>query len=209
MIWLLIYHIIQIWNGNYKFEIDTQSGHNLSLTTDIKAIQLNICDDTDGHNSSIDQCITNNLDKIYEGIDTTYNLSYRDRGGKNIDDTLVDYTYNSQTISSINMSKYGFYYVYYNAVNNNQVVPDSLKIFIINDTEPPTIIDDNYIKEYHKNDIIDLNQNISCSDNSGYCKISILGNVNPGVEGNYIITYIASDRSGNTSKKKKIIKIKA
>ena len=49
--------------------------------------------------------------------------------------------------------------------------------------------------------------NVTCSDNSGYCDIEFSGEIDFGVIGKYIITYTAKDPSGNTTTKKRVITI--
>ena len=201
------------YNGNYKFVFVENSGTELGLNTNIKAISLNVCGiDSSNNDISLDvqTCINNNLNLIYEDVNSGTALSYRYNNGNVVsDDDLKTYNYNEHSIKTIDMSKYGFYYVYYNPDSVETDINDSLKIIIINDTEIPSIIfDDNYQTEYYTNSNINLLDNVRCSDNSGYCKIEGLGNITPSIKGKYVITYIVSDNSGNTSKAKKVITIK-
>lgn len=191
------------YNGNYKFEFVEDSGSKVELSTDIKTIQLDVCANNN------DECISSNLNKIYEGIDDNVTLSYQYNKNEQVEDiNLKEYSYKGNIIKSVDMTTYGFYYVYYNQNSLDVNIDDSIKIIIINDTEIPTITFNGYKDEYLVNSEIDLLENVSCSDNSGKCAIKVIGNVNPSIKGKYVITYVVSDDSGNTSRQKQVITIK-
>ena len=204
------------YNGNYKFEIDESTIEtNLELTSDIPSINLNICGtgrDDDYNSSIITDCINNNFDQIYEGysnISQTQLSFYKNSKEQLSNNELVTYQYKGNNIRSFDMSKYGFYYVYYNKQNLQNIDKDDIRIFMINDMKSPEIkFDNNYKTSYSINSIIDLMDGVECVDNSGYCLIKTLGNIIPSVSGKYVITYIASDNSGNTVREKQVITIK-
>ena len=49
---------------------------------------------------------------------------------------------------------------------------------------------------------------VSCTDNSGKCDIDVDGTIDYGTIGTYSIKYKASDPSGNTVTKERVIKVK-
>lgn len=202
------------YNGNYKFELDENSGTELNLTNNIPATTLNICGtglETDNNSETIKKCISDNLDIIYKDSSSgrifnqdDVKFFYNQKQAVPIE-LLKEYEYNNSDgkVKTIDMSKYGFYYTYYTFGRQTD-----LKIFMINDLEPPTItFSSDYVTEYTKGSTINLLNGVSCEDNSGYCNIKTSGNINPNKEGSYVIRYIFSDESGNTSTQKKVITI--
>lgn len=200
------------YNGNYRFEIlKNQELQQLELDEDIPAVSLNICGtgtDADNTNPTVLKCIKDNIDLIYDGYDVDQiDLDYYDN--KKEKSNMKDYNYNNKTVSLFDMSKYGFYYVYY--TKNDQTDKSDLKIFMINDLEVPKFNPKEFAsKEYSVgySGEINLLDDVNCTDNSGYCKIKTSGNVNPNIKGKYVVNYIASDNSGNTTKKKRVITVK-
>lgn len=191
------------YNGNYKFEFDESSGTDVNLTNNIPAIALNICGGGDNFSSeSVLKCQNDNLAMIIP--DDLKEVIVYDQANNLIDPSkLVQYQYKTTTYNLFDMSKYGFYYLSY--TYNNKTNTD-YKLFLINDTEVPILIlpDEN---TFSVDDIIDLTEGVSCTDNSGYCSIKVSGNITPGIEGKYVIKYIASDESGNTTKSNRVINL--
>ena len=108
---------------------------------------------------------------------------------------------------NITTEKSGIYKVYHTVVDDNGYANTTILSLIIADTTLPEI----YFPESNKiskdTTIFDLMNNVTCSDNSGYCDIEFSGEIDFGVVGKYIITYTAKDPSGNTATKKRVITI--
>lgn len=108
---------------------------------------------------------------------------------------------------NINTEKSGIYKIYHTVVDDNGYANTSILSLIIADITVPEIKfpEGNKISKDTTN--FDLMNNVTCSDNSGYCDIEFSGEIDFGVTGKYIITYTAKDPSGNTATKKRVITI--
>lgn len=113
------------------------------------------------------------------------------------------------TVLSIDNTKLGVYYIDY-TVNDSEYSTTVTRTIIVTDTTPPKILfSDSFNNTYTpQTSSIDLKEGVSCSDNSGKCSITTSGSITLGVTGKYVIKYISSDDSGNTSTVKKVITIK-
>lgn len=191
------------YNGDYRFEFDESSGTDINMHSNIPAITLNICGGGDNFSSeAVVKCQNDNLSLIIP--DDLKEVIVYDQANNLIDQSkLVEYQYENITYNLFDMSKYGFYYLSY--TYNNKTNTD-YKLFLINDTEVPILIlpDQN---TFSIDDEIDLTEGVSCTDNSGYCSIKVLGNITPGIEGKYVIKYIVSDESGNTVRANRVINL--
>ena len=108
---------------------------------------------------------------------------------------------------NVNTEKSGIYKIYHTVVDDNGYASTSILSLIIADITVPEIKfpEGNKISKDTTN--FDLMNNVTCSDNSGYCDIEFSGEIDFGVTGKYIITYTAKDPSGNTATKKRVITI--
>lgn len=178
------------YNGNYSFQVDVASGTEIKDIEDsYTVIQLN--------ETSL------NVDKIV----------YKDL--KDNDISLKEYNVqivsNGMNVPTIDTSKMGIYYVYY---SDKEGKDSFVRVFNVTDTELPQII-------FPTDDVIsvnisefDLYNNVSCKDNSGTCNLKIIDGeqelydaLENKVTGNYVVTYEASDQSGNMVTKKRVIEV--
>lgn len=178
------------YNGNYSFQVDVASGTEIKDIEDsYTVIQLN--------ETSL------NVDKIV----------YKDL--KDNDISLKEYNVqivsNGMNVPTIDTSKMGIYYVYY---SDKEGKDSFVRVFNVTDTELPQII-------FPTDDVIsvnisefDLYNNVSCKDNSGTCNLKIIDGeqelydaLEKKVTGNYVVTYEASDQSGNMVTKKRVIEV--
>lgn len=178
------------YNGNYSFQVDVASGTEIKDIEDsYTVIQLN--------ETSL------NVDKIV----------YKDL--KDNDISLKEYNVqivsNGINVPTIDTSKMGIYYVYY---SDKEGKDSFVRVFNVTDTELPQIIfpDDDVISVNISE--FDLYNNVSCKDNSGTCNLKIIDGeqelydaLETKTTGNYVVTYKASDQSGNMVTKKRVIEI--
>ena len=122
-----------------------------------------------------------------------------------IDRVVQNIVYDNKLVSSIDTSKIGKYYIIYTIVDNNGYSNMIKELVTVSDTEAPEI-------HLTQNDITisqaeastyDIEGNAFCTDNSGTCEISYSiddeENYLLGIPNIYVVTYSASDPSGNTS----------
>ena len=191
-------------NGNYLYTV-LSSDNNRTNNSIIKPVitfdNSNIIDNGDGTYSTTFEL----------GYPYTYYSPKATIGNKTINNILsvvLDDTYEKNGKEVIeDTSKKSIYYKYFIATdesgNSNYVL---LKI-IIQDTEAPTLVipeNDEISKEITEYDLMD---GVTCSDNSKKCSISLEGEITFGTPGSYIITYKASDPSGNTSNATRTIRV--
>jgi len=114
---------------------------------------------------------------------------------------------NSKRSNKVDTSKAGVYYVNYSVVDKNGYSNLSTVSIVVSDIEKPVLIIPS--NETISTDVTnyDLLNGVSCEDNSGNCDIKINGSINFGVSDKYIIEYVASDPSGNTTIEKRVITI--
>ena len=129
-------------------------------------------------------------------------------------DNTIDNIYfyiisNNQVVNKIDTSKSSVYNIYYTAMDDNCNASSSILTVIVDDTTAPEIKITNNITIGTSTNTLNLNEGVTCTDNSGYCNISIDDSeLKYGVKGKYIIYYTATDPSGNTTTKKRVVNIK-
>lgn len=102
----------------------------------------------------------------------------------------------------------GIYKINYSVVDDKGYSNFVVLNVIVDDKQIPKII-------FETKDIIlskditsyNLLEDVSCEDNSGFCDINYTENIDYGVSGKYIVKYTATDPSGNTTEKERIIRI--
>lgn len=128
--------------------------------------------------------------------------------GVNLTDKVKKYILlNDMLVDNIVTTDSGIYKIYYTVVDNDGYATTSILNIIIADTTQPTITFSGKNKISKDITSFDLLKNVTCEDNSGYCDMEFSGEIDYGVAGKYIITYTATDPSGNTSTKKRVITI--
>lgn len=136
--------------------------------------------------------------------------SATDINGNDLTEKVIEnITYNSKNVSEIDTNKTGIYYINYSVVDINGYSNELIVSVVIGDKEPPILVipDDVTISSSVTN--FDLKEGVSCGDNSGInnCTVKIVGEIKYGVVGKYIIEYIATDPSGNTTTLRRVITI--
>lgn len=116
--------------------------------------------------------------------------------------------YKDQFLDYVDTTKSGNYYINYCVIDDNGYSNCFILNVNVSDNERPTlnVPSDETISISTK--IFDLMEGVNCSDNSGKCTIKIDGSINFGVVGSYIVEYKASDPSGNTITKKRVIEVR-
>ena len=127
----------------------------------------------------------------------------------------------------LNTSKFYTYEVTYEVTNRNGITSRAVRKIIVRDTTPPTINVPANVKISKTQDSFNVDDEITYSDNScksksGGCSVGSMkqlqagsvdigivkyGNVVTGHVGEYTITYVAQDQSGNITKKTRTISI--
>ena len=181
--------------GNYLFTLNMESGK-----------------DTTKFNKEAPTIILNGNTVTYVNINESYiEPGYTALSSDNTDITNYITTaikFNNESVATINTTAFGVYYIDYTVNDNNGHSATITRTVIINDKKPPTLIipSNTTITELTKT--FNLTEGASCQDNSEQCTITTTGTLNLGKPGKYIITYTASDSSGNTYSKKRVITIK-
>lgn len=129
-----------------------------------------------------------------DGIDLTNkvveNIVYREENSKKVDTKTA-----------------GVYYINYSVVDDNGYSSLATVSVIVSDNEKPVIVIPSNETIRTSVTAYNLLEGASCEDNSGNCDIKINGSINFGISGKYIIEYIASDPSGNTTIEKRVITV--
>ena len=155
-------------------------------------------------NSSGDYIENININE--EITNVTYNAT--DSNANDITSKVkVRITYNNNSVSSIDTSKAGIYHIIYTVIDDNGLSNSVRRSILISDNEAPilSIPDNSSISTSIKT--FDLMEGVSCTDNSGECKVSFNGKIEFGKIGKYVIEYSAKDLSGNTAKNKRVITV--
>lgn len=178
------------YDGNYAFQVDVNSGHEIKdITSDYTIIELGLSD------SEVD------------------NIVYKDKEGNDISlkEYNIQYVTNNVNVEKINTSKTGIYYVYYSDNNGNK---NFNRVFNVTDTEIPEIIfpDDDIVSTSVSS--FDLYNNVTCNDNSGSCNLKIIEGedefytaLQNKETGNYVVRYEGTDPTGNKVTKNRVIEI--
>ncbi len=120
---------------------------------------------------------------------------------------IITYYKDGKRVSQIDTSKIGTYQVKYTAITKYKKTKSVYKTVIINDTKSPTlIVPENQTITASEALAFDLENGVIVNDNSGTATLtydSTLSSIN----GNHIITYTATDKTGNKTTKKRLIKV--
>lgn len=128
------------------------------------------------------------------------------KDGKEADEFESTIEYNGRNVSYINTNKLGTYNITYRASYAKESTLAYRKV-IVRDTEKPIIKMDKLIVKPEEVKTLDLMSGVKITDNSGSdCEVEIIGTVSPNV-GKYILTYQATDSSGNVATKKRIVRV--
>ena len=131
-----------------------------------------------------------------------------DSNGNDLTDkVVVTVTCNNKIVSNVSSKKAGIYYINYTVVDNLGYATNVVRSVIVIDNEAPVLIfpNDNSISTTVTS--YDLNEGVSCTDNSGVCKITYTGSIVFKTAGKNIIEYKAVDPSGNTVTQKRVITV--
>lgn len=144
-------------------------------------------------------------------LGSKYNeLKYSAKANDNKDITnkvIKNIIYNENNIDKINTSKVGIYYINYCVVDDNGYSACKEVSVVVKDEELPTLTIPENVTISTSKTSYDLEVGASCTDNSNSCKIEVEEDIVYGTAGKYIVVYKASDPSGNTIVKKRVITI--
>lgn len=191
-------------NGNYLYTIlssDNARTNNGVIKPTITFDDTNITENDDGTYSTTFEL----------GYPYTYYTPKAMIGSKiinNISSVVLDNKYEKNGREVVeDTTKKAIYYKYFIATDENGNSNYTLLKIIIDDTEAPTLVipenDEISIDATNYN----LREDVSCTDNSTKCNISVEGKIVFGTPGPYIITYKAKDPSGNTSSATRTIRV--
>lgn len=187
--------------GDYLYTVEIDLLNNTSIKNLLPVITLEgLTKNSDGN-----YITTLNLNEKFN----EYIYSAISNDGINLTDKVVRYiTKDDKVVKSVDTSTAGIYKVIYSVIDNKGYSNVSILNIIIADTTSPTITfpDNSTISKNVTS--FNLMDGVICKDNSGFCDIETSGEINYGVEGKYIITYIVKDPSGNTIIKKRVITVK-
>jgi len=179
------------YNGNFLFSVDVESGSiNAILDEEAPSIILN---------GDIVTNVEINNTYIEPGY-TALNSDGEDISSKVTTEIRTD----TDAVLEIDSTKFKVYYIYY-TVNDNGKTATVIRTVIVSDTKPPeiTLPTNNTISSSVTS--YDIMDGVSCTDNSGICDINYSGEITFGVSDKYVITYTATDSSGNTATEKRVI----
>lgn len=181
------------YNGDYLFVADIESGSELT--------------NFDEEMPSI----------ILKGDIVTYvelNSDYEEPGYTALSSSMIDLSdlvtseirIGNEVVGIVNTDRLNVYEVFY-TVNDEEKSTTVTRTVIVTDTTEPVINipTNNKISTSVVN--YDLMEGVTCTDNSGDCDITYTGSVKLGARGKYIIKYKATDGSGNTATKKRVITV--
>lgn len=128
--------------------------------------------------------------------------------GVNITDRVIEnIIYNSKIVEEVDTYTTGVYYVNYSVVDLEGYSNSATVNIIISDNVKPALVIPDNISISGELKFYDLMEGVSCTDNSKKCNISYNGSIDYGVLGKYVIEYKASDETGNTTTKKRVITV--
>lgn len=171
-----------------------------------------------GTSDNIDDINPNAPIIILNGNYITYteiNEEYIDAGvvAKTIDGSDITnqvYTqimYENDEVSSVDTSDFNTYTINY-TVKHNNISSKAIRTVIVNDTKPPVIT-------FPENTTIKTSQvasfnplsNVTIKDNSNLSVNTVVTSQLSNIPGKYIITYTATDTSGNSTVKKRMVTV--
>ena len=144
-------------------------------------------------------------------LGSTYNeLEYSAKTSEEKDITnkvVKNITFNENNIDKINTYEVGIYYIDYCVVDNDGYsICEEVNVVVKDEEKPNLTIPENVTISTEKTSY-DLEVGLKCTDNSNNCKIEIEEDIVYGTVGKYVVTYKATDPSGNTTIKKRVITI--
>ena len=132
-------------------------------------------------------------------VDLEINTTYSDLGVVAFDPNGIDITSQVTTNGGVQNNTLGSYELIYN-VSYNNLTKSVFRIVNVIDTVKPVIIGANDITIPSSNMTFNILAGVTVTDNSGNPNpIKTKSNLVLGVKGDYKVTYIASDKSGNTT----------
>ena len=164
-----------------------------------------------------------NTDKpeiVLNGSYTEYvqmNTTYEDKGviatsqsGKNISNYVIKTIYeNNRVVTSLDTSEFNTYKINYTVTDpddNTLTTTVSRVVIVIDSTSPEVSLPETQTITSAEVLTYDLEEGVIVTDNSGEVTYTYDNTLMP-LSGDYIITYIASDSSGNKTTRKRLIKV--
>ena len=146
------------------------------------------------------------------GVGSDY-VSYSVTVGNNVHniiEIILDNPYDKggKEVEHIDTTKKGVYYKYFIAIDDAGNSNYLIQHIVIDDNEVPTLTIPESTTEIAINVTeFDLMNGVTCTDNSGKCKVTTEGNIEFGVPDSYEIKYTAKDPSGNTSTANRTVRV--
>lgn len=178
--------------GDYLFSVDLDSGTSTEYDPKSPYIVLN--------GNSV---IYVDLNREYEELGYK---AYSYSGDNITSEVTTEIIKDENAQSSIDTTTFGIYYINYTVESDNSSIT-IVRTVVVTDKEKPTLTIPENITLSTDVESYDLKSGAECNDNSA-CEISISGTVTYKTKGKYIVTYKATDPSGNYTTKKRIVTIK-
>ena len=152
------------------------------------------------------QSFTSNID-LSSVLDEPLYTAYSYNGDDIKDNVVKTILHNSNVVDKIDTSVAGIYYINYTVIDKEGYSNNLVRsVIIVDNTAPLLEIPENVTISTNISKF-DLFEGASCTDNSGKCNIKIEGRIKYGVKDKYIIKYIATDPTGNTSILKRVVTV--
>lgn len=185
-------------NGDYLYTVEMEFRNSNTYYTNRPTI------DFTGHEENP---IVMNLDIGEEYNPLKYTATSVD--GTDLTGNVVEnITYNSKNVNKVDTKVAGIYYVNYSVVDKDGYSNVKTVNIIVFDNEKPVLNIPDDVTISIDTTSYDLYEGVSCKDNSNVCDIKINRTIKFGVEGKNEIEYIASDPSGNTDSKTRVITVR-
>ncbi len=187
-------------NGNYlyKLEVDLMSSDEYESKKPTIILSGLTANSTGDYVSTID---INTEFKDVNYIATSFD------GADLTDKVIINILYGDKLVEKIYTNTAGIYHINYTVIDELGYATTVTRNVIVTDNLGPELT----IPEFTNitSDILeyDLMKDVTCSDNSGKCDITYMGEIKFGTLGKYIIEYTAKDPSGNTTVQKRVITI--
>ena len=180
--------------GNYLYELIFNDSIDEELLPTIELTGLT-------PNADKNYILSLDLNQEFQGVEYSATSSENE----DLTDKVRYYVTSSDVpVNAIDTANMGIYKVYYFVVDklgrSNSVILNA----IVSDISSPQIVLPENSLPKRGNDI-DLMEDVSCIDNSGYCNISITNDTGYGPDGRRIVEYTATDPTGNTTTVERII----
>ena len=129
--------------------------------------------------------------------------NYKEQGLNTKKEYIPTYYLNGNEVNNIDTSNFGTYTVKY-YLKNNQTINKT--VIIIDKKSPSITVPDKQTITSAEASSFNLNEGVTATDNSGNVNLTFKNTLST-IPGDYVITYEAKDSSGNTTVRKRLIKV--